>query len=72
MNFNSFVFKKHVGRKVVQNDVEQFEDQLMAKLGLAASQAGCSDKKGSIACPIALLQVDQPYSANFLANFISA
>jgi hypothetical protein len=31
------MFKKHVGRKVVQNDVEQFEDQLMAKLGLAAS-----------------------------------
>ena len=28
-------------------------------------------KKGSIACPIAFLQVDQPYSTNFLANFIS-
>lgn len=37
MNFHIFMFKKHVGRKVVQNDVEQFEDQLMAKLGLAAS-----------------------------------
>jgi len=31
-----FMFRKHVGRKVVQNDVEQFED-LGRKLGLAAS-----------------------------------